>query len=148
MVTYETKIKIDRPIEEVYRVMSDQSKSTKWLTGLKEVKPITENGSMMEKGAKSQYIFMERGKEIMFEEELLDIHPPSKFSYRLESAQVTVNAETHLKQLNGRTEVLIINGVKGKGFMMKIFMPFFKATMIKRQNGDLQNLKKLIEETN
>ncbi len=144
MVTYETRIEIEKSLELVYDVISDHSVIHQWLTGLKEVKPL--NDLLNEPGAKFQYLFKENGREVVFEEELLSIEPPFQFSYRLESKQILMEAQTRLRSIDGGgTEVLMLNEVRPKGLVMRLLLPLLKRSMIRRQLNDLRSLKRLIE---
>ena len=143
MITYETKIEIDQPSNIVFDNLMDMDKSKQWMTGLEDIK-ITE-GKLGEVGSKLQLTFNEKGKRIIFDEQLVHIKPNESFGLKLENKQVSMTSEVHLKNFKSNTELLMINGVQGKGLMMKLILPFFKKAMIKKQTNDLQNLKQMIE---
>lgn len=143
MVVYETQIKIDRPVKEVYAAMNSYEKAPQWITGLKKVEALS--GTPGQAGSKSKYIFEERGKEVIFYEKILEVQPESYFTYHLTSDAVNVEAKTVLKPSDNGTVVQMHNKVSGNGLMMKLAMPLMKGVMKKRQEQDLQQLKAMIE---
>lgn len=144
MTTYETNIVIPQSIEKVYTLISDPERACDWITGLKTIE--LQRGNHNEVGSITKYVFHERGKDVVFMEELLSIEHNSHFSFRLDSEHVVMENETRLKAIGAdRTKVMMSNGVKGKGFFMKLLMPLMKKSMINRQQKDLANLKGLLE---
>ncbi|MEO9802501.1 MAG: SRPBCC family protein [Reichenbachiella sp.] len=144
MTTYETNIVIAKSVDQVYQLISNPDRACEWITGLKKVE--LQSGNASEIGSMTKYVFEERGKEVTFMEELLSITPNAHFSFRLDSDQVVMESETHLKAIgNDNTEVMMSNAVAGKGFFMKLLMPLMKKSMINRQQKDLFNLKGLLE---
>lgn len=143
MVVYNTQIEIDRPVKDVYAVMSNIDKASQWITGLKKVEPLS--GTPGQVGFESKYTFEERGKEVVFYEKILEVVPESHFSFHLRSDGIDMETKTVLKAQDGGTIVQMNNKVKANGLIMKLALPLMKGVMKKRQNQDLQQLKQLVE---
>ena len=135
MIKFETRTTVHCPSPKVYEVLMNLELLPQWLTGLKKVEPLS--GVPGEEGFIANYIFEERGKEIVFREEVISITPGAKFTYVLESDAIWMEATTRLENKNSETEIVTSNKVKAKKWMMNLLLPFLKGMMKKRQNEDM-----------
>lgn len=143
MMTFETQVRIKKPVDEVFALLCDLDKSKDWMAGLEDIE--LTSGSLGEVGSRLKLVFNEGGRSIMFDEELLTIKENESFSFRLNSADIEMTTEIYLKRVDTKTEILMINVVKGKRFFMKLMMPFMRKVMVDRQMKDLGSLKTLME---
>lgn len=144
MTTYETSVTIRKPLKETYDIIADYEKAPQWITGLKAVEPL--EGTPGEAGSKANYIFEERGREIVFHEEVTAVEPYRSFRQRMEGGGVATEGEVHFQEQQGKTRILMKNKVWGRSWFMKLFLPLMKGMMRRRQMNDLENLKRLVEE--
>ncbi len=49
MIDVQTSVEIDRPVEEVFAFVADQTNATRWQTGLHEVRRLSD-GRLLEQG--------------------------------------------------------------------------------------------------
>lgn len=142
-ITYQTSIGIAKPAEEVFRFLSDYQTAPQWITGLKRVDAIA--GTPGQAGFRSKYFFEERGREVIFEEEVLAVEPGRSVGFVLNGSDLTMHTEMVLESLGGSTLLKMDNEVTPTSFMMRAMSPFFKGMMRSRQEADLQRLKQLVE---
>ena len=145
-ISYQTSVSIAKPVEEVYRFLSDYQTAPQWITGLKRVEAIS--GVPAQAGFRSKYTFDEREREVIFEEEVLAVEPGRSFKFVLNGPGVTMLNETTLEASGNATILNMSNEVTPVSFMMRVMSPFFKGMMRSRQEADLQRLKQLLEEKN
>jgi uncharacterized membrane protein len=145
-VYYQTSIGIGKPVEAVYRFLSDYQTAPQWITGLKRVEAIS--GVPAQAGFRSKYTFDEGGREVIFEEEVLAVEPGRSFQFVLNGPGVTMRTEMMLESLGDSTLLKMDNEVTPTSFMMRAMSPFFKGMTRSRQEADLQRLKQLLEGLN
>lgn len=143
MISYITTTTIQQPIEQVYALLSDESKVNLWLKGLQKIETIS--GTPGEAGFKGKYTFMENNRTVIFHEEITAVEPGRSFSARMQSDDLIMEGHTQLEDLGGSTRLTVHQKVKGKSFFMKLMMPFLKGMMRKRQAEDFYRFKQLAE---
>ena len=143
MTQYETKITIDRPADQVYALITDPNKATRWITGLQKIERLS--GTPGDVGYQSKYTYLENGRTVVFFEKVTRITPGESFCFDIGSDDLELNVETQLKRLGHQTHVHMKNRIKGKSLKMKIMLPLLKGVMRRRQMKDLQNLKEILE---
>lgn len=145
MVTYSTTINIEKSLSEVYAYMSDLDKAPEWITGLERTELL--EGAPGKANTSVKYYFRENGKIVEFFERVISVIPEKKIASDMENKLVTLRSIIDFTALDGqKTRVQIHNEVRGKGLLMRLFLPFTKGMMTKRQNQDLGNLKAKLEQ--
>lgn len=146
MVT-ETKIIINKPVKEVWDFFQDPGNLKLWLSGFQKVEPVS--GTPGTVGSKAKHYFLERGKELVLDEEITEVVPGKKFAGTLGSSMMINNVTSHFTDLgNDQTEYSLTSDTQFKGFLWKQLGPLMKGEFKKRQERDLQTLKQVIENGN
>ncbi|MCO6477540.1 MAG: SRPBCC family protein [Phaeodactylibacter sp.] len=130
-------------MKETYDVIADYEKAPQWITGLKKVEPL--EGTPGKAGFVANYIFEERGRKVIFHEEVTVVEPYNFFQQKMEGGGLATEGKVHFQEQQGDTRILMKNKVWGKSLLMKLFLPLMKGMMKRRQMNDLQNLKLLVE---
>lgn len=143
MAEFQTKIQVNQPVAEVFAKFMDIDNMGKWLTGFKKIETVS--GNPGDVGSKYKLTFEEKGKEIVMDEEVLEVKENEKFVFRMEMPQMSSHSDVEFHSVNSGTEVVSSTTVEGKGFMWKLAIPMMKSQMKKRQEQDFNKLKALLE---
>jgi uncharacterized protein YndB with AHSA1/START domain len=143
----EMKIIINRPVKDVWEFFQNQDNLILWLSGFQKAEHISgEPGTV---GAKAKHYFLERGKELVLDEEILEVVPEKKFVGTLGSSMMLNTVTNYFNDLgNGQTEYSISSDTQFKGFLWKQIGPLMKGEFKKRQEKDMQTLKQVLENKN
>ena len=143
MISYSTTTEIKASVEQVYALLSDETKVNLWLKGLAKLETV--NGTPGQVGFQGKYTFVENNRTVIFYEEITAVEPGRSFSTRMQSDGLTMEGHTTLEGLGGSTRLTVRQSVKGKSFFMKLMMPFLKGMMRKRQEEDFRRFKQFVE---
>ena len=140
----QTTVIINRPIKEVWAFFKNPDTLKLWLGGLQRLEHIS--GTPGTVGAKAKHYFLEKGKELVMEEEILEEIPEKKFVGTLSSPMMVNTVTNYFNDLgNNQTEYSLSSDTQFKGFFWKQIGPLMKSEFKKRQENDLQRLKQVLE---
>ena len=143
----EMRIIINRPVREVWEFFQNPDNLKLWLSGFQKVEHVS--GVPGTVGAKAKHYFLERGKELILDEEILEVIPEKKFVGTLGSSMMLNTVTNYFKDIgNGQTEYSISSDTQFKGFLWKQFGPLMKGEFKKRQERDMQTIKDILEKQN
>ncbi len=143
MLTQSTVI-INRPIKEVWDFFKDPNTLKQWLGGFQRFEQVS--GIPGTVGAKAKHYFLERGKELVLEEEIIEVIHEKKFLGTLGSPMMVNTVTNYFNDLgNNKTEYSLSSDTQFKGFFWKQIGPLMKGEFKKRQENDLQKLKQVLE---
>ena len=141
----ESKIIISKPAMEVWNFFSNPDNFKRWLSGF--INLVQVSGTAGTVGARSKHYYHELGKDIILDEEIIEVVPGKKFSSMLTSSMMDSNIVAVFNETgNEQTEFSISSDTKFKGFLWKQIGPLMKGEFKKRQEADLRKLKQVIEE--
>ncbi len=141
---FEHEIEIDKPIADVYQAFRDPENLPRWLTGLQQTVQIS--GTPGEVGSVSKQIYLERGRTVEMIETITAHEPGKYFAGTLEGPGMSGTLRVDFADRDGTSTLMRFSGdIEPCGFMMSIMMPFMKGAIRKRQMGDLENFKQLVE---
>ena len=144
MPTYSVRVDIDRPIEEAWEVLMDESKMGEWLEGYKGMELL--EGEPLTVGSKHKMIFEENGQELTFIETVTAIEPLKEFSFDFDHDMMSSSIQMTLASV-GPSSTRITNRTKfaANGFFINLLMFFMTPRMKSRQRRSFARLKALIE---
>mgnify|MGYP000341588183 CR=1 FL=1 len=148
-VNYGHEVQVDKPVEEAWAVMLDDSKYGQWLEGFKSIELIRG-----EKGAKdSQYkVIVNPGKgqpDFEMIETVTDFKENEFVDLHFDSDMMVFDQKTIFTKNGSKTKVRTESTVKGKGAMMKsmfALMEIFGGSFQAQEAKNVEALKKVIEE--
>ena len=140
----QTTVIINKPIKEVWKFFKDPDNLKFWLSGFQKFELVSgEPGSV---GSKTKHYFLEKGKELVLDEEIIEIIPEKKFEGTLASSMMVNTVTNYFNDLgNDQTEYSITADTAFKGFVWKQLGPLMKGEFKKRQEKDIQTLKQVLE---
>ena len=140
----QTTVIINKPIREVWEFFKKPDNLKLWLGGFQRFQHIS--GTPGTVGAKAKHYFLEKGKELVMEEEILEEIPEKKFVGTLSSPMMVNTVTNYFNDLgNDQTEYSLSSDTQFKGFFWKQVGPLMKGEFKKRQENDLQRLKQILE---
>ncbi len=142
MAKLEISIVINRPIEEVFAVLGNPENGPRWSSSSSEVM-ITSDGPI---GVGTTYrsVRTALGQRIESETEVTEYEPNRKIATKSISGPFPMESLVTFERLEGGTRVTgTLMGEPG-GFF-KLAEPVLVSTMKRQLEGDLANLKKLME---
>jgi len=140
----QTTVIINKPIREVWAFFKNPDNLKLWLGGFQRFEQVS--GTPGTVGAKAKHYFLERGKELVMDEEILEEIPEKKFVGTLSSAMMVNTVTNYFNDLgNDQTEYSLSSDTQFKGFFWKQIGPLMKSEFKKRQENDLQRLRQVLE---
>ena len=143
VVSYESEVIVNKPVKETWAVMSDESRISEWLIGIKKMELIS--GTENTVGAVSKIYFEENGEEMIMEETITAIKPNEHIAMTFTMDFMNMDYEMFLTEEAGKTRILSKSETTGNGIMAKSILSFMTGTMKKQEETNLNNLKTVIE---
>ena len=140
----ETALEINKPPSEVYAFLLDEENLSLWIDGFVRLERISgEDGAI---GSISKHIYNEKGRVIERIEEITANVEDELLEGILKGDRLNILIRNQLKPIGeGHTKLLVEVEVQPKSLFYKLFLPFFRGGMLKRQESDLQRLKEVVE---
>ena len=108
---------INKPLEEVIEKFKDPDSLKHWMEGLQRVEHIS--GTPGEAGAKSDFHFLHKNKEMKIEETILEQNLPDQIKFAYQSSMGYNEVEMRFEKLSDTSVKQINNSYfKLKGFMV------------------------------
>ncbi len=144
MPKYTVRVEVDRPIEEAWEVLMDESRMGEWLEGYKSTELI--EGEPLTVGSKHKLVFEENGQEMTFTETVTAIEPLKEFSFDFDHDMMSSSIQMTLESVGpASTRIMNRTHFKATGFFINLFMYFMTPRMKGRQRRSFARLKALIE---
>ena len=142
--TVETRVEIDRPVEQAWTVFDDENLVTQWISGLQKIE-IT-SGKKGEVGSTYRLTFLESGEEIVINELITAYEPNKRIAFDIDHEIMFGNTDIRLESRGeNKCELISVSEMGGKGIFMKGLMAMGKSSVEARQQKDYNQLKTLIE---
>ena len=143
-ISYSSEFVVDKPMEEVWAVMNDESKTDQWLKGIKKMEHISgEKGTV---GAVTKYTFDENGHESIIMETITAIRPNEHIAmdFDMEGAML-MDYKMDASIKDGKAHIKSMTVAKGTGWFMRSMLSFMTGSMQAQEDENMNNLKNLIE---
>lgn len=122
---------INKPLDEVIEKFKDTDGAKEWMEGLQRYERIS--GTPGEVGAKTDFYFIHKGKEMKISETILEQNFPHQIKFAYQSPMGSNEVEMLFEQLpDGTTKQTNNSYFEMKGFMK--IMGFFMKGMFKKQS--------------
>ena len=141
--TYVTRITIDQPREDVWRLFSDETKLDEWLIGFKSIETLS--GERNAVGSKYKLRFSQDDKDIEVIEEVKEYRPPETFAFHLDSDFLSDDVRIDFNDLGGKTQVVQTDHVTGAGVFSKSLLFWTRSHLTDAARSNLESLKKFVE---
>jgi uncharacterized protein YndB with AHSA1/START domain len=136
-------IEINRPVEEVFRYLDTSELAIQWLSGLKQITPITTGGNRV--GAQARHLYNENGREFEMLEETLIYEPNRRVKIKGVTELFEITAQYTLTPIGERTRLDFEETLAFNNFFMRLLTPLITRSSKNRALQDFQRLKSLVE---
>lgn len=142
MAKIETSIVIDRPVDEVFALVSNVENNPKWSAAFIEAKKTS--AGPIGVGTTWRSVGKLFGQRIEQEEEYTEYEPNRKITIRSKSGPFPVQIWQTFQPVESGTRISIDGTIEPGGFF-KLAEPLFANMMKRSVEADLANLKDLME---
>ncbi|TXC82093.1 SRPBCC family protein [Luteibaculum oceani] len=142
-IAYESEVVIEKPIEEVWAIMQDESRINEWLKEVKKIEHIS--GEKGKAGAESKIYVEQNGEEMFMVETINSIEEQDHMECTFTMDFMTMDYRIQLEDLGGKTRVTSKSVTTGNGMMAKSMLAFMGGAMEDQENLNMTNLKTLVE---
>jgi len=142
MLKIETSIVINRPVEEVFAVLSNVENNSKWSSAFLEAKQTS--AGPIGVGTTWRVVQKALGQRIEGEVEVTEYEPNQKWAQKSKSGPFPVEVWQTYEPVAGGTRVSIVLEAEPGGFF-KLAEPLLKAMLKRNIENDLANLKDLMD---
>ncbi len=143
-VYYESEVVINKPVKEVWAVMSDESKLPDWIEGF--VKTELVSGTPNTVGAVSKVYVEDQGQEMVMEETITKIKPEELMAMTFTMDFMNMDYEISMEEKDGKTSIKSKSTTVGNGIFAKSMISFMKGSMKDQEDENLNKLKLIVEE--
>ena len=143
-VEYSSTIVVDKPIEEAWAVMSDESRVSEWLKEVKRMEHVS--GTPNTVGAVSNIYVDENGEEMMMKETIQKFNPPNQIAMNFHMDMMDMDYEMILKEKDGKVEITSNSITKANSLIFKSILAIVPSMMKAQEDINMNNLKKVINE--
>lgn len=143
-IVYESKITINRPVQQTWAVFSNEKLLAQWMQGYDHLEKIKSEPFLT--GA--EYILFLKEKNQLFEIKYIvkNAIPEKKYEYDLDNAVLQNHVNISFSEPQQfTTEVIIINEVNAKNWFLRSLFVFFKSQFKSQDELNLEALKRLVE---
>ena len=144
-VSQEVAMEIEQPAEEIFSTLTDQSKMTKWVPGLKSVKQVS--GKPNTVGSISEFVFERDGTKIPILIKIDNYVENESMNLTLTHDKLVSDVQINVIPVGNSSKLDISYKIAGNSLMTKTAMPFIKPLIKKYSEMDLEEVKKLLENT-
>lgn len=141
--TYESRITVNKPIEQSFKVFNSPFLLAEWIPGLKGVRWIS--GTQNEIGSKWEMTIELDGKIYTTTEELTVFKENELLAFTLNSDVLSSNVEVKFINKGESTEIISSSKAEGSNIFWKSIFVFYKSIFSKRDKVMYDRLKKVIE---
>ncbi|HET9909129.1 MAG TPA: SRPBCC family protein [Anaerolineales bacterium] len=142
MEAYELNTVINRPIEEVFTVLSNLENDLKWRTEWVDAKKVSEGPIGM--GTEFSLVAKAFGKRIETIYETIQYEPNRVAAWKAASGPIPLTFRRSVERVEGGTRLTIRYEMELRGFF-KLVMPLLAGSVTRQHNGDLRKVKELME---
>jgi uncharacterized protein YndB with AHSA1/START domain len=140
---YECEVVVNKPVEEAWAILSDESRITEWLKSIKKIE--LQSGTTNTVGAVSKIYAEENGQEMVMEETITAIIPNEHIAMTFTMDFMNMDYELYMKEMDGKTHIRTISSTLGNGIFAKSIVSFMTSAMKAQENENLINLKTMID---
>jgi uncharacterized protein YndB with AHSA1/START domain len=136
-------IRIERPPEDVWAVVSDPATHTDWRPSLVEFRQVSDGPLGV--GARIREVLTWGGRTIEIEDVVTAFDPPRRFAARGGWKTADFDVEFRLEPQNGATTVTMDWPLRPRSLALRLAAPFLKGSMRRSTLEELELLKAYVE---
>jgi uncharacterized membrane protein len=138
----EARVVINRQVDEVFAYVADVGKWPQWYTGMLEGEQTSEGP--MGVGSTFRGVNQFLGRRMEWTSEVTGYEPNRKIGQKITSGPMSVEQSLTFEPVEGGTR-FTLTGEGETGGLFKLAEPIVNRTMQRQMEGDLANLKDILE---
>ena len=136
-------IRVGRPPEDVWAVVSDLGTHTRWRPALVELRQISDGPLAV--GSRIHEVLRWRGRRIELEDVVTALEPGRRFALRGGWKAAEFELDLRLEPEDGGTRVTMDWPLRPKSLLLRLAAPFIGGAMRRATREELELLKALVE---
>ncbi len=142
-INYSKEIEIDKPLEEVFAVFSNQQLVSEWMPEIQSVTVIKMTPEVT--GSVFNLVVKDQGKDVSFEQKIIDFEANKKVVLFSMVGGLIKKEMYSFATKNSKTVMYLDANFKSSNYILGCMFPFVKGRLEKQDLGYLQNFKKFVE---
>ena len=142
-ISCDGEIIVNKPAQEAWAVMSDESNLSKWIKGFVKTEHIS--GTENTVGAVSKIYIEEKATKMVMEETITALTPNELMAMTFTMDFMDIDYEMTFNEQDGKTTIRTKTVTSGNGIFAKSMVSFMSSGMKKQEDENLNNLKNLID---
>lgn len=143
-VNYTNSILINRPIDQSWKIFSEEKFMAQWMPGFQKIEKI--QGEPFQKGSKFKLYVKENGQSYEMIETVVECIPGKLYEFELENGILHNHVKFEFKEPQQfTTEIVSTNEVTAQNWFLRSLFVFFKSDFKKQEEETLQALKRVVE---
>ena len=145
MIREQREITVQKPRQEVFDFLNDETKLSSWVNGITSIEPFGEPKQGV--GAKAKLV-VSVPTEAEFVSVVSEWDPPKRFAWSVDMKEMASTQTYTLEDLgDGATKVVLEVEHRPKTFMMKLLSPLIGWSIKKERAKEMVRLKTMLEES-
>ncbi|SEC92059.1 Polyketide cyclase / dehydrase and lipid transport [Tenacibaculum sp. MAR_2009_124] len=146
-LNYTSKVTIDKPLSEVFKLFNNDEKMSKWIPEIKSIKSVLKTEEI--KGSTFLVTVNNQGNEVVLEEKVLDFIDNKKVRLLFKGGgMLKVGGYSFETLSDGMTQLTLESNVKSDNFILGCLLPLMKGKLADQDQQYLNNFKKFAESSN
>jgi uncharacterized membrane protein len=143
-IIYESKITINRPVQQTWAVFSNEKLLAQWMQGFDHLEKI--KSEPFQSGAEYKLFLKEKNQVFEINHKIINAIPSKKYEYTLDNAVLQNHVIiTFSEPQQFTTEIVMANEVNAKNWFLRSLFVFFKSQFKSQDELNLEALKRLVE---
>lgn len=142
-LNYESKVTINKPVEEVFAIFNNDENLSKWIPEIKSIKEINKVDGMV--GSTYAVTVISQGQEMTLEEKVLAYEPNKKVKLMFNGGGMLKTDDYIFESNGGNTIIKLKANCKSTGFILGCMLPFVKGKLQEQDQQYLANFKEFVE---
>ena len=142
MAKVEASVVINRPVDEVFAYMADVRNWSQWNSGMLEGEQTSEGP--MGVGTTFRGVNQFMGRRMEWTSEVSEYEPNRKMGQKITSGPMSIEQSLTFEPVEGGTRFTLVGEGETGGFF-KLAEPIVNRTMQRQMEGNLANLKDILE---
>ncbi len=141
--TYQVKVEIHKPLQEVFLAFNDQQKMMEWMPEVKAIEPISVKPGKV--GSEYKMTVDNKGQAIVMTKKVMAFVPNKKVTLFFDADDMLKTDDYSFSAQNGVTTIVKESVCKSDSYIMSCMFPYFKSVFKEIDQKYLNNFKVYVE---
>lgn len=141
--SYTASIKINKPLESVFKEFNDMENTKKWIPEIKSIDTISSNYAIT--GSVFKIAIDNQGETINMTEKVVAYIPNEKVTLFYDAENMLKTNDYIFSEENGVTNIVLNATCSSDSYILSCLFPYFKGTFRNQDQQYLTNFKEFLE---